>query len=92
MPANRKRLTETTVTNLPTKRKAYRVWDAGAECVRGLHVLVQPGRRLATLRRRIVDAMNCVAVRCPHSLAPAGDLPTRPCTLPRCGVLPLCVS
>jgi integrase len=42
MSANRKRLTETSVLSLPVKRAAYRVWDAGTDAARGLHVLVQP--------------------------------------------------
>ncbi len=37
----RKRLTEQNVISLPTKRTAYRVWDAGSDKVNGLHVLVQ---------------------------------------------------
>jgi integrase len=42
MGANRKRLTESNVFNLPTKRRQYRVWDEGANATRGLFVLVQP--------------------------------------------------
>jgi integrase len=39
---NRKRLTETSVFNLPTRRVQYRVWDSGPNSARGLFILIQP--------------------------------------------------